>query len=739
MRSDSHLSTLALCESHCEILRLAFWRAARSVLGTFALMSKTNEIWSRAAALHQQGKLAEALAGYDEFLRVEPKHAEALHYSGVAAYQAGDLGLALDRIRASVAIHDANPEAWSNLGLVLLAIGHKRAAVDVFEKAVRLDPASTEILANLASAQSAWGRHAEAEATARRVIAKDGTHAKAWFVIALALETQGRMLEALDAASRAAGFAPAVESYAGMKAQLENGIGAPDKARRTLETALARNPMSAALRFQLAGVLEYKLADLPAAEAAYEQVLRVDPRHGAALSQLAFLRGRLARWEGRDQLVDRYRAGVAASLPMLSPFAFLSLPSTRAEQRQCAQTWTAPLADVQPPAARRRILSPNRLRIGYLSADFHGHATAYLAAGLFEQHDRKRFEIFAYSTGPDDRSPMRARLVKAFDRFVDVRGGDPLAVADAIRGDGVDILVDLKGHTEGATPIVLALRPAPIQVHYLGYPGTLGGNLVDYMIGDPTVTPVEHAADYAEAIAMLPDSYQVNDRERPIAAALPRSETALPDGAFVFVSFNQTYKINPGVFDAWMAILAAVPDSVLWLLAKTDDDPAIANLRREAQARGIDGARLVFARHRPNAEYLALYRHADLFLDTWPYNAHTTASDALWAGCPVLTVLGTTFAGRVAASLLRAVGLPELALESTEQYVARAVALAADRGELARIKAHLAGPGRASALFDTVRTTRALEAAYAAMAEQHRRGERKSFRVDALPRLPAAP
>ena len=522
-------------------------------------MSKTNEIWSRAAALHQHGKLAEALAAYDAFLRAEPRNAQALHYSGVATYQTGDLGQAFDRMRASVAIDDANPEAWSNLGLVLQAIGHKRAAVDVFEKAVRLDPGSTEVLANLASAQSAWGRHADAEATARRVIAKDGTHAKAWFILALALEPQGRMLEALDAATRAVGFAPALEGYSGLKAQLENGIGAPEKARRTLETALARNPMSTALRFQLAGVLEYKLAELPAAAEAYEQVLRVDPRHGAALSQLAFLRGRLAHWEGRDQLVERYRAGVAASLPLLSPFAFLSLPSTRAEQRQCAQTWTAPLADVQPPAARRRILSPNRLRIGYLSADFHGHATAFLAAGLFEQHDRTRFEIFAYSTGPDDRSPMRARLVKAFDRFVDVRGRDPLAVADAIRGDGVDILVDLKGHTEGSTPIVLALRPAPIQVHYLGYPGTLGGNLVDYLVGDPTVTPVEHAADYAEAIAMLPDSYQVNDRERAIAPAPPRSGTALPDGAFVFVSFNQTYKINPGVFDAWMAILAARP------------------------------------------------------------------------------------------------------------------------------------------------------------------------------------
>jgi len=319
--------------------------------------------------------------------------------------------------------------------------------------------------------------------------------------------------------------------------------------------------------------------------------------------------------------------------------------------------------------------------------------------------------------------------VRAFDRFADLRDRNPFAVADQIRSDGVDILVDLKGHTEGATPIVLARHPAPIQVHYLGYPGTVAAGLVDYLVGDPVVTPPEHFADYAEAIAVLPDCYQVNDVDRPIGETRPRAEVGLPDGALVFVSFNSTYKINPEVFDAWMAILRAVPDAVLWLLTKREDDPAVANLRREAHARGVDPARLVFARHRPNPEYLALYRHADLFLDTWPYNAHTTASDALWAGCPVLTTLGSTFAGRVAASLLHAVGLPELVAQATDAYVAQAIALAGDRAELARLRSYLLGEGRASPLFDTQRTTWALEAAYAAMAEQHRNGVRGSFRV----------
>ena len=706
-------------------------------------MSEKNEIesralWNAAFGLQQQGRLREALVQYDAILRDEPRNAAALHYSGVALYQTGALGGALQRIRDSVAIEPGNADAWTNLGLVLRAAGHRPAAVDAFERAARLAPDSLDILANLAAAQSAEGRHAEAEASARRLLARDGNYARGWFTLALALQPQGRMLEALDAATRAAGLAPDQDSHAGLKAQLEMSIGAPDKARRTLETALARHPMSVALRFELAGVLEDGLSDLRAAVAAYEQVLRLDPGHGPALSQLAFLRGRLADWHDREELVRRYRSGVAAGLPALSPFAFLALPSTRAEQRRCARTWTATFAGAEA-TTRRRVLSAGRLRIGYLSADFHGHATAYLAAGLFEHHDRGRFEIIGYSTGPDDGSPMRTRLERAFDRFVDLRGRDPFAAAEAIRRDSVDILVDLKGHTQGATPVVLARRPAPIQVHYLGYPGTLEGGLVDYLIGDPIVTPPDHRSDYAEAIAALPDSYQINDRERPIGPTPPRAELGLPVAGVVFCSFNQTYKVNPGVFDAWMAILAAVPRSVLWLLARTDDDPAIANLRREAKARGIDAARLVFARHRPNADYLALYRQADLFLDTWPYNAHTTASDALWAGCPVLTILGTTFAGRVAASLLHAAGLPELVTESTDQYVARAAALAADREQLARLRDYLCGAGHASPLFDTERTTRALEAAYLAMAEQHRAKVRKSFRVEAAPTAPRAP
>ena len=414
---------------------------------------------------------------------------------------------------------------------------------------------------------------------------------------------------------------------------------------------------------------------------------------------------------------------------MLSPFVWLSQPSSRHEQRRCADTWTSTLA---PPgiAPEPRPLNEGRLRIGYLSSDFHAHATAYLAAGLFEAHDRERFEIFAYSSGRDDRSAMRERLVRGFDRFVDAGGWPAMRLAQTIRDDAIDILVDLKGHTEGAAPAVLALRPAPISVHYLGYPGTLGGDLVDYLIGDPIVTPPAHADDYAETLVLLPRSYQINDYDRPIAESPTRQSLGFARSTVVLCCFNRGYKLNPEVFDAWLRILAQVPDAVLWLLTHPGEALLERNLRREMVRRGLDARRLHFAAARDHADYLALYRVADLFLDTWPYNAHTTGSDALWAGCPLLTFRGETFASRVGASLLSAVGLPELVCDSVDAYVDKAVNLASDAGERRRLREHLDVHGRTSSLFDTAATTRALELAYHEMADQYRRRVRQPIRIE---------
>lgn len=675
-----------------------------------------------ALEAHRRGKLREALQRYTAILAEHPGHASALHYSGVVLHQSGDHAGAIERIRKSIAIDGTAAEPWANLAHALAALGQSEAAIGALEEAARRAPRDPEIWSNLAVSQLGLGRFADAEQSARAAIAVDPRHAHGWYNLAHVLEPQGRVLEALDAAGRAAAIAPEEPATAGFKAELQQRIGQLEPARRTLEGALARHPAVAPLHGQLGSVLER--LDQPAAAAkAHESALRLEPDNGAALASLLFLRKRMCDWRDLASLQRRFRDGVAAGRPFLTPFSFLSDPSTRAEQRRCAERWSSAL--VRPAGGERRALGTGPLRIGYLSGDFYDHPTAVLTAGVFEAHDRARFRIAGYSTGPDDGSAMRSRLAVAFDRFVDARDWPARALAERIRADGIDLLVDLKGHTEGAPLEVVALRPAPLQLHWLGYPGTLGAPFVDYLIGDRIVTPLAEAADYSETLVQLPGSYQSNDRTRFAGPAVPRADLGLPEGAFVFCCFNQSYKINPTLLDAWARILREVPGCVLWLLARGADDPSVAHLRREIEARGIAPTRLVFATRRPQPDYLALYRHADLFLDTWPYNAHTTAADALWEGCPVLSVRGETFAGRVASSLLHAVGLPELAAANMDDYVAAAIALAGDADRRACLVAHLKGPGRSSALFDVAAFTRGLESAYARIAEQYRAGRRE--------------
>ena len=687
--------------------------------------------FEQAFALHREGKLAQALAAYKSLLQRWPTHADGLNYAGVLLYQTGDLDAAAASIERALKVAPRAAEAWCNLALVYQAQGRLEQAVAALNQAVRYESRQPRLWNNLAGALLASGRAKDAAAAAQRALAIDPGDAPSRFNLALCLEAQGKLDEALPHAEALLQRYPEAIAPAGLKAQLEESLGRLDAASATLTAALARHgeqPASGQLYFQRASV-EQRQGRLVAACRSLERVLQFDPAAAGALSELLFLRKQLADWHDLAPLRARFRAGVAARQRQLSPFCLLSDPSTRAEQRRCAEQWSSSHPALPRP---QRAPSERILRVGYLSADFRQHATAVLAAGLFEQHDRDRVSVIGYSTGNDDASAMRARLVKGFDRFVDARGWEAKRLAMQIAADRVDLLVDLNGHTHGAPTAVLALRPAPVQVNYLGYPGTMGATFIDYLIGDPIVTPDAHAADYAETLVQLPVCYQINDRKRSIAVAPSKHELGLAEDAFVFCSFNQTYKINPETFDAWTRILAAVPHSVLWLLG--GHDPSVsaliqANLRAAAATGGIDAARLVFASRRPHAEYVGLFRHADLFLDTWPYNAHTTASDALWAGCPVVTWLGATFAGRVAASLLTAVGLPELIAPDVDGYVSQAIRLASAREELAAMRTYLEGPGHASALFDTAATTRALEAAYRQMADQVRRGVREPIRV----------
>jgi len=371
--------------------------------------------------------------------------------------------------------------------------------------------------------------------------------------------------------------------------------------------------------------------------------------------------------------------------------------------------------DLGPIPRRAR---QGKIRIGYYSTDFHNHATAYLMAGLIELHDHEKFELIGLSFGPDRQDEMRQRLVAGFDRFIDVRSQTDSAVAQLSRDLEIDIAVDLKGHTLEARPGIFSYRAAPLQVNYLGYPGTMGTNYYDYILADGTVIPSGSEGEYLEKVVNLPHSYQVNDASRRIAdKVFPREELDLPLTGFVFCCFNNNYKITPDVFSLWMRILRRVDKAVLWLLG---DNPEVeVNLRREAQRCDVDPDRLVFAKRLPLAEHLARHRVADLFLDTLPYNAHTTASDALWAGLPTLTQTGQSFPSRVAASLLNAIGLPELITHTSEEYEALAVELATNPDQLAAIKKKLAKNRLATPLFDTPGFVRHIEAAYRAIYERY--------------------
>jgi protein O-GlcNAc transferase len=352
-----------------------------------------------------------------------------------------------------------------------------------------------------------------------------------------------------------------------------------------------------------------------------------------------------------------------------------------------------------------------RIRLAYLSADFHQHPTAQLMAELFERHDRARFEVTAIAFGPDDNSALRARLKKAFDHFEDVRGKSDAEVARLLRAREIDIAVDLNGHTADARPGIFAHRPAPVQVNYLVYPGTTGAAFMDYVLADRIVLPADQQPFFSEKIVHMPDCYQANDATRIVPPAPSRAEAGLPAEGFVFCCFNNSWKITAPVWGIWMRLLTQVPGSLLWLL----DSPAAANLRAEAAARGVNAARLIFAPKLPPGQHLARHKLADLFLDTLPYNAHTTCSDALWAGLPVVTCYGKAFPGRVAASLLKAIDLPELVTTSPEKYEELSLELADNPALLQATREKLARNRITTPLFDSERFRKGIEAAYAAM------------------------
>jgi len=506
----------------------------------------------------------------------------------------------------------------------------------------------------------------------------------------------------------------------------------PDEALASYERALRLKPDYADALYNRGNVLQDLKRYGESAEA-LAALLAVAPDYDYALGYMFHARLHGCEWSDYEQIAARIRSGVERGERRDIPFAFLTHSEDAGSQLRCARVY---VADKCPVAAKPlwtgQPYRHDRIRLAYLSADFHPHATTNLIAGLFEGHDLSRFELFAVSFGPHDDGPTRSRLLRAFPRFFDVRDRSDAEVAHLLRGQEIDIAVDLKGFTADSRTGIFAHRGAPLQVSYLGYPGTMGADYIDYIIADSHVIPAGQESFYSEKVVRVPDTYQVNDRKRPIAARTPsRAELSLPDSAFVFCCLNNNYKITPAVFDIWMRLLKRVDGSVLWLFQ--DNATASENLSREAERRGVAAHRLVFAPRMELDAHLARQRQADLFLDSFPYNAHTTASDALWAGLPLVTCMGDTFASRVAGSLLYAAGLPELVTHNLQNYEALAFELASRPEMLAEIKSKLAHNRPSCALFDTDRFRRHIEAAYTQMYQRLERGEPPaSFDVAAI-------
>ncbi|MGE0747906.1 MAG: tetratricopeptide repeat protein [Rhodospirillales bacterium] len=644
-----------------------------------------------------QGRADEAAATFARLAAAIPLRVEGHYNLGTALMEGGRLDEAIAAFRRALAIDPAYVDAHVNLGNALRRRERFGEAVAAFAAAVALAPGDLEALGNHAAALYETADAARAIAIYRRILVQAPADAATWTNLGTALHFAGTLEDALSAFDRALAADPRLaEAHCG-RAEVLRDMGRADDAATAIEAALALDP------------------DNGDALAAHVQALA----NACDWDALAAAQARLAA------LTDRAIAGEAG--PAETPFLSMILTDDPARNLAVAQRHSARIARraealgitfAHPPRDRRG----ERLRIGYLSHDFRSHAVAHLTAGMFERHDRGRFMVHAYSVGPDDGSAWRRRISDAVDVFAELRTASVAELARRIHGDGIDILVDLTGHTKGSRLGALALRPAPVQAWYLGYPGTSGAAFMDYVIADAIVAPLADAQHYAERLVHLPHCFQATDDRQPVAdRRFSRAELGLPDGAPVFCSFNQAYKVEPVMFAAWMRILARCPGAALWLLG----DPAgrlAANLRRATAAHGIDPARLVFAPPAPLEAHLARLAAADLMLDARVYNGGTTTSQTLWAGVPVLTLAGNRFASRMSASILAAAGLPDLVTDSLDAFEARAVALAHDPAALAAVRARLAANRSATPLFDTARFTRGLERAFEAMWARHAAG-----------------
>ena len=614
-----------------------------------------------------------------------------------------------------------DPEIFYSLGFIASLKHEHEQAIELYDRAIGLDPQDPAALINKGASLNELKRYEEALIALDKAIALNPNAEQAWSNKGTALNALKRYEEAL------AHYEKALKLHPGyVEALLNKGVTFAELKR--YEEALAHYDKALALHpgdveaWSNKGTALHELKHYQAAAESFKRVIELDPQFPFGKGVLLHAKLHACDWAGIDDLYRSICRDISENKKSADPFGFQGICDDEALLKKCAEIFSLakfpPQEKLHPGQASK---NHPKIRIGYLCGEFREQATAILMTELWELHDKKQFEIYAFDNGWDDQSPRRKRIKDAFDGLIDISRMSDAQAAKAILDKEIDILVNLNGFFGRPRQGVFARKPAPIQVNYLGFPGTIGADYIDYLIADSVVIPDESRQHYSEKIVRLPHCYQTNDTKRLISdKQFTREELGLPKEGFVFCCFNNSYKILPQTFDVWMKILHAVKDSVLWLIE--DNPEANQNLRKEAQVRGIDPARIIFAKRLPLPDHLARHRCADLFLDTLPYNAHTTASDALWAGLPVITLTGSSFPGRVATSLLRSIDLPGLVTSSSTAYENLAIELANNPEKLGQIKLQLDRNRLTAPLFDAPLFTKNMEAAYAAMHQRNLAG-----------------
>ena len=708
----------------------------------------------RAVALHSQGEPAQAAVLYGEILQTHPQHPDVLHLLGVSETQLGRAQAGLHWIAQSLAVNPHQPVAITNRGNALMtlnqwsealaaydhalglcpdyplavfgrgnalsALGRPDEALLSYERSIELSPTFVEAVNGRGRALLKLKRHADALAAFDRAIELSSGLAQAHLGRASALLGLKSYLEGLRSVDRALQLAPNLAEAHAEQGHLLGEQGKTDAAIAAYDRAVQLNP-NLALGWLSRGLALSLRGRFAEASASLRRASQIDPGQPYARGACLHAQLQLCDWTDHAGQVRDVVESMARGEAVDFPFSFLAVCDSPSLQLQCARRFAELQRAGQRPLWAGEPYTHERIRVAYISADFLEHPTSYLMAGLFEKHDRRRFETIAISLREEEESPMARRVKAAFERVIVAESLPDYEIARLIRNLEIDIAVDLMGYTGEHRTGIFTHRPAPIQVNYLGFPATMGSSDIDYIVADDFLIPEEHRSGYRESIVYLPECFQANDDRRPMTAQTPtRAEVGLPATGLVWCSFHSSYKLNPALFDIWARLLLAVPGSVLWLVGGT---PAVVeNLRREAQARGIDAQRLVFAGPLPYAQHLARLPLADLCLDTMPFNGGTTGSDALWAGVPLVTCAGQSFASRMAGSLLHAVGLPDLVTHSLQEYEGLALQLAEAPNRLAQLRALLAQKRHSSPLFNTDRFRCHLEAAYLGMMERHRSG-----------------